>query len=188
MSLVLVRHADVDVTKGICYGRLDVKVNAAAHAQLRAKLIADLHAATLPTPSAIFTSESSRCQMLADDLCIDLNLSPPQVDEGLLELNFGAWEGQAWDSIPLKALSKWGEDWQRESPPRGETYSQLKLRALACYERAKAVARANQRAVWLIGSAGALKAIWLHANSLPDTQFPTIQWAFGEARVLTAQE
>ena len=49
------------------------------------------------------------------------------LDERLVELNFGDWEGQTWDQVHKDSpelLHTWGEDWVRRSPPNGETFGE----------------------------------------------------------------
>ena len=53
---------------------------------------------------------------------------PTQIlDERLVELDFGDWEGLTWPQVHEEhgdLLHAWGEDWINRSPPGGETFQQ----------------------------------------------------------------
>ena len=115
--IALVRHPAVDAA-GRCYGRTDVA-------------LADPHAAAglagrlARLGGAVWTSPSARCRDVA------AWLGPHQVDPRLMELDFGAWEGQPWDAVPRPALDEWAADPWRFAPPGGESGAALVSRARA---------------------------------------------------------
>ena len=50
---------------------------------------------------------------------------PLGVDERLVELDFGDWEGSTWEAVHRDdgaALAVWGEDWVDGAPPGGESF------------------------------------------------------------------
>lgn len=54
-----------------------------------------------------------------------------QLDERLVELDFGEWEGLTWNEVHENMpdlLSNWGEDWVNRSPPNGETFNEQNAR------------------------------------------------------------
>lgn len=54
-----------------------------------------------------------------------------QLDDRLLELNFGDWEGMSWSEVHERyedQMNQWGQDWVNRSPPNGETFAQQVLR------------------------------------------------------------
>ena len=57
-------------------------------------------------------------------------------DARLLELDFGAWEGQAWDSLDRTALDRWGRDPWSFAPPDGESGAAIVARVRAFHESA----------------------------------------------------
>jgi alpha-ribazole phosphatase len=114
----LVRHPAADVAAGICYGRLDVPVtDAAAVASLVARLVG--------LGGTIWTSPAQRCRMVAEAL------GAARIDPRLQELDFGAWEGLAWDEVPRAALDAWAADVSGFAPPGGERGSALIARVTA---------------------------------------------------------
>lgn len=117
-ELILVRHTRVAVA-GVCYGRMDVPLAdsfSAEASQIKAQLVAVADA-------VYYTSPAQRCRELAQHLT--LNAMP---DARLAEMNFGAWEGQTWDSIGEPAISAWAHDFVNLHPPQGESYAQLAQR------------------------------------------------------------
>jgi alpha-ribazole phosphatase len=52
-------------------------------------------------------------------------IGPARVDRRLLELDFGEWEGCAWDDVPRIALDAWAADPWGFAPPGGETGAAL---------------------------------------------------------------
>ncbi len=117
--LLLVRHPPV-TAPGRCYGRTDLPLtDPAAAAALAAQL--DTDAAT------IWTSPAQRCRLVA------LAIGPHHVDPRLQELDFGAWEGVAWDAVPRAALDAWAADPWHFAPPGGETGTALVARVTEFY-------------------------------------------------------
>jgi alpha-ribazole phosphatase len=53
-----------------------------------------------------------------------------QLDARLMEMNFGAWEGRPWDSVPRRELDAWAADVEGYAPPGGESPRQLRKRVL----------------------------------------------------------
>ncbi len=123
MRLALVRHPETDIPPGVCYGRLDAGLSPAGWAAIPGMLagLADLR------PAAVRSSPARRCRAVADAWGPGVTL-----DERLLELDFGDWEGKRWDSIPRAALDRWAADPAGEAPPRGETGAALLARVRAC--------------------------------------------------------
>ena len=105
MTLWIVRHARPHIAAGICYGVLDVQADATATDQAAREL-----AHTLPKEVLLRVSPLTRCQQLARALCAlraDLRAC---TDPRLREMDFGCWEGVAWDAIPQAAVQAWTDD------------------------------------------------------------------------------
>ena len=105
MTLWVVRHAQPLIAPGVCYGALDVPVDAEATQHAAQKL-----AAELPHGIAVHTSVLQRCEQLAQVLS---RLRPDLAikrEPRLVEMNFGIYEGVAWADIPKDALDAWTAD------------------------------------------------------------------------------
>jgi alpha-ribazole phosphatase len=121
MRVALIRHSTPRIAPGICYGRLDVAVDLSAEEQTLSKLVSEpgLHGAR-----RVWTSPAVRCRCLADAIARSLS-SPLSVDHRLWELNFGAWEGQAWATIDRADLDRWAASLLTCAPPGGESGAEL---------------------------------------------------------------
>lgn len=166
MRLWLVRHAAPRIEPGRCYGRLDAVADAAATQAAAAAL-----RAALPPRWAGWHSTRARCRQLAAALG-----GPPagtwREDARLDELDFGAWEGRAWDAIGAAALDAWVADFAHHRAGGGESVAQLLARVQAAL--AEAAASAATDVVW-ITHAGVIRAAhWLRAQG---ARLPTAaQW------------
>ncbi len=103
MKLWLVRHAQVRVDAGLCYGSSNVDCDIEA-THIAAKNFA-------PNPSrgsVLWTSPLKRALQLAQALSsIRPDLQGPIADSRLQEMDFGQWEMQPWDCIPREAIDLW---------------------------------------------------------------------------------
>jgi alpha-ribazole phosphatase len=134
----LVRHPPVDAG-GRCYGRLDLPLADPADADLLAARIG-------PVARTVWTSPAQRCRLVA------ARLGPHRVDARLQELDFGAWEGMAWDAVPRAMLDAWAADPWNFAPPGGES-------AAALAERVRAVAPSLEDGDVLITHGGPLRML-----------------------------
>ena len=71
------------------------------------------------TAETIWSSPARRCVVLADAIAGGRRWTRKD-DVRLMELNFGDWEGQSWDSVPRGALDAWAADPLVFAPPGGE--------------------------------------------------------------------
>ena len=123
MGLILLRHTTPDVQPGICYGQLDLDVAATFDAE------ADNVFAALPRIDRIVTSPLKRCHKLAQVIAYR-NQCPFEQDARLMEMDFGTWEGVAWDDVPRAEIDEWVENFLHARPHGGENIMQLRTRAM----------------------------------------------------------
>lgn len=151
MQVYLIRHTKPDIAKGICYGQTDVPVDAALFEEELKRI-----QSTLPDDiQCYYSSPLTRCIQLAKRLS-----SVVVTDPRLLELNFGKWEGQAWDDIDRTELDPWMENFVDLAPPKGESYVELYNRMLAFME---ALLEKEVQTVAVITHAGVIRSFisWL---------------------------
>src|SRR5699024_3948215 len=99
MEFYLIRHTTPDIDKGICYGQQDLALADSFSADSRTLR------ATRPDRYEnfrLYRSPLKRCSKLAAELAKDEIIT----DERLMELDCGAWEGQAWDDINDEKLAQ----------------------------------------------------------------------------------
>lgn len=121
---VLVRHPAPDIAPGLCYGRRDMPLRPDAGPVVR-HIAADLRAHGL---ARVWTSPARRCRVVAEAVGIAV-----VVDPRLWELDFGAWEGVAWNDVPRAALDAWAADPLGFAPPGGESGADLLRRVRAVH-------------------------------------------------------
>ena len=130
MNLYLIRHTRPQILDGVCYGQADIDVAPSFNEEfevLKNKLNAI-------KPTRIFSSPLQRCLKLAHSSATYLNSTTVMPDGRLMELNFGDWELQPWSDIPQGIVGEWTEAHIRHTPPNGESYQDLHLRAKSFLE------------------------------------------------------
>lgn len=146
MRLVLVRHPECAIPQGYCYGRLDLGLSRAGRDTLPGLLSAISEFGI----GRIRTSPAHRCRVVAAALRPD-----PVSDPRLLELDFGAWEGQRWADIPRAALDRWAANPAGVAPGGGETGNALVARVQAA---GRDILRDRQHCV-IVAHGGPLKLL-----------------------------
>jgi alpha-ribazole phosphatase len=121
MRVALIRHSAPRIAPGTCYGRLDVAADLSADERTLSTL-----ASECGTYGArrVWTSPAVRCRGLAEAIARSLSV-PLSVDHRLWEINFGAWEGQAWATIERAELDRWAASLLTFAPPGGESGGDL---------------------------------------------------------------
>lgn len=168
MKLWLVRHAQPLIAPSICYGRLDVAADAAASADCARRL-----ALELPAGLRVAASPLQRCRQLAQDL---QSLRPDLVyesDARLQEMDFGHWEGRAWQDIERAELQAWTDDFAHYAVGRtGESVTMFMDRVASAFD-ALGAGRAPglkpqppENATLWITHAGVIRAVGLLAQGI----------------------
>jgi alpha-ribazole phosphatase len=187
MKLWLVRHAQPLIQEGLCYGQLDIQADPVA-TQHAAQAIAPL----LPAGTPLNCSGLQRAQQLAQAIQQQLARTRhdqrdallPNTDMRLNEMNFGIWEGVAWNEIPKTAFDRWTQDFDQHRFGGVEGVRDLLLRV----HQALHELPPKDDAVW-ITHAGVIRAVnylvryGIHSVATPKT-WPTEAPAFGRWQCL----
>lgn len=128
MELILLRHLAPAGGAGLCYGRTDLAPGPDLAAGARAI------AARLPRPRRIVTSPLRRCRALASALGTRFRVAV-RLDPAWAEIDFGAWEGVAWDRVPRPELDAWAADLLHARPHGGESVAMLLARTRRALRR-----------------------------------------------------
>jgi alpha-ribazole phosphatase len=170
VQVFLIRHPQPLIAAGICYGRLDVDcvdpLPIAAHLRPR-----------IPAGTPVFTSPLRRARQLAEAIAPDA-----VIDDRLAEIDFGAWEGRAWDDIERHALDAWAADVRGFVPPGGESVAQLQARAV---DFAGTIDSLGVENVALVAHAGILRALAGYWRQLPFAEWTQLQFDFGSLTEIT---
>jgi alpha-ribazole phosphatase len=151
VKLWLLRHAQVDLPAGLCYGASDVPAHAALTLQA-----AQAAAAVLPLGLPVWVSALGRAQALALALQqLRPDLGPPTTDLRLNEMDFGQWELQAWDAVPRSAFDDWLVDFAHHRFGGQESTQQVIDRVAQALQALRATQA--REAVW-VTHAGVIRA------------------------------
>ena len=156
-TLYLIRHTTPDIAPGICYGQLDIGVNA-NFAEEAARTLG-----WLPRPELIVTSPLIRAAQLAEYLAHS-HRCELRCDDRLREKHFGAWEGKAWDNIARPELDAWAADFMGYAPSGGESAQQVLRRAHDFLQNASSL---SASCVALVAHAGVIRAMLANLGGLP---------------------
>lgn len=186
MKLWLVRHARPEIAPGICYGSTDLAADAGA-----TLAAANALAALLPQKTRVAASPLGRCAQLAaalQTLRPDLRLA---VDVRLQEMDFGAWEGQAWSAIARAELDAWTADFAgHQTGGHGESVSGFMERVAQAFDGLRDAGGGNN-VLW-VTHAGVIRAASLIASGRRSPQradeWPSDAPGFGQWRILDLDE
>jgi alpha-ribazole phosphatase len=171
--LWLVRHAQPLIAPGICYGQLDVAAQL-ADTQAAAQALAT----ALPLRvGALWHSPLQRCELLSttlQELRADLTAKP---EPRIAELDFGCWEGRAWETIGRAEIDAWSADFFHHAPGGGESLQAMLQRVGQALEDAASLAARHQLAdlVWITHAGVARCVQWLLAHG-PQRQPLAAEW------------
>jgi alpha-ribazole phosphatase len=164
MDLVLIRHPRVAVASGVCYGQTDVPLLGDAAESARS-IEARLRALDVPSCNEGWhSSPLRRCSSLAQALSGDARV---HIDARLSEMNFGAWENCAWDSIDRALIDAWAADIEHARPHGGESLVQFSERVLSWLNE-------RSRTAHVIAHAGVIRLFAAHLLKLD--RATVLQW------------
>ena len=153
MRLWLVRHARPLVEDGLCYGALDVAADADETRSAAQRL-----ARVLPASVDVLTSPRIRCTQLAQALAAVRPDLPARTEPRLAEMDFGGWEGRAWQSLGRTELDAWAGDFEHyRAGGTGESSAQFIARVGQLFDEARTAGRDQ---AW-IAHGGVFKVILL---------------------------
>lgn len=155
MEVYLIRHTAVAIPKGVCYGQSDIDLADSFTDEFKViqSKLKDI------SFDAVYSSSLSRCKLLASKIASDF-----QVDDRLMELNFGDWELQSWDEIPSSQSDAWMEDFVNVKTPNGESYIELQKRVLDFYDE---LLLKPHKSVALVTHGGVIRALFSFLRKIP---------------------
>jgi alpha-ribazole phosphatase len=173
--LILVRHCEPqEDARGLCYGRLDIGLSDAGreHAQRLAEALARHEW------DAVYSSPRLRARETAVAVNRDV-----VIDDDLREIDFGDLEGRSYDEIAAtdpELYRAWMDRPTTVRFPGGESFAELKVRALEALRRIRA---AHESAV-VVTHGGVLRAglaAWL---GMPDEAIFRLDQRYGGVTIV----
>ncbi|MBV8418039.1 MAG: histidine phosphatase family protein [Verrucomicrobia bacterium] len=129
MILTLMRHPPIDERAERCIGQTDVALSPAGWAAL----LPLAERACRLRPDRILCSDLQRCRLLGETIAARLGLAA-EPNATWREVNFGTWENRTWSDIQAtepRVLGEWLADFDKVSPPGGESFQHLQARVLS---------------------------------------------------------
>jgi len=159
--LWLVRHAAPCIPPGTCYGARDVPADPVATQAAAARL-----AVALPQQARVVFSTLQRCEQLAHELQALRPDLTPNPDARLREMDFGTWEGRAWDAIPQSDIDTWAHAFATHAPGGGESLATVLERVASALQAAvrSHTEHAVTDVVWITHAGVARCVAWLQSN------------------------
>ena len=159
--ILAARHPRPAMSARVCFGRLDVPLAEPAEQgadALETATDAELGGEPL---ARIVCSPQSRALAVAQALAPRYG-ARLHTDDRLREMDFGAWEGQAWTSIPRPELDAWAADTMRYQPGGGESVNQV----LARVRRAWTSLASSAGATLIVAHAGPIRCLLAIAGGM----------------------
>ncbi len=161
-TVFLVRHAAHDRVDSVLCGRMP-GVGLGEAGRRQAEALSERFAGE--DVAAVWTSPLQRARETAEPIAGRLGL-PARVGDGLCEIDFGAWTGQAFDALRDDPhWRRWNEARGGERPPGGESMAEVQARAIGEVERARAE-HPDGRVV-LVSHGDVIKAVLAAVLGLP---------------------
>ena len=164
MSFWAVRHPPID-RKGRCIGQTVMQPTVSME-----DAVETVMKNSPMVPFRIVSSDQPRCANLAQALGGKMGIAV-ELFKDLREMNFGEWEGITYDDldrIDRERWRAWCEDWQRKTPPGGESLLRLQHRVSNWLEQQNPEER-----TMVVTHAGVLRAFQVLEGSSWETAMQT---------------
>lgn len=172
MIVYLIRHTRLKFIPDLCYGQSEMDLLdwhfERAVKRLKKQVL-------LQPRDTIYSSPLKRCVILAKAL--SKGPCRVKVDHRLMELNFGQWEMQDWNTIDDQDMLDWSKDMINRALPGGESYAQLYQR-VGDFWKFLIQMDPEQAAVCTHG--GVIKALLAHILDIPIDKSLGLHLHYGE--------
>lgn len=149
MHLVIVRHGRTDANaRGLLLGRSDVELDSVGRAQ------AERLAEAVGPVERIVSSPLARARQTAEAIGGPRGLGIA-IEPRLIELDYGDYDGRAFDEVPTDTWTRWRSD-LTFAPPGGESLHDLGLRVRAFLDQL--TAEPSDATVVLVSHVSPIKA------------------------------
>lgn len=172
LRLDLLRHGETERGGGF-RGSLDDALTDTGWAQMRQAV------SGLADWDALVSSPLQRCARFADELALTHGL-PLQLEPGLQELHFGAWEGRSAAELMVDSERELGLFWNDPytfTPPEGEPLVRFEARVLAALARLQAQHAGKH--LLLVTHGGVMRLLLARARGLPREHLLQVEVSHG---------
>ena len=154
MIFYIWRHPKPIAAEGFCIGQTDIKVDRRKLKRLANKIehFVRLHR----LPKVIWVSPLQRSLKVGQILA--QRGFQYKIASELAEIDFGEWDGRAWEQMTKQEIDDWCDDFANFAPDNGESLQQLFNRVESWLDK---VSSEKQSPVLIIGHAG-----WINAAKM----------------------
>jgi alpha-ribazole phosphatase len=99
-----------------------------------------------------------------------------------MEMNFGNWEGRAWNDIARSEIDAWSADILHYTPPNGESAQQMMLRVQGMLQD---LAQLPQQRIALVAHGGSIRAMLAQLAGMPLSH--TLNWQIEYGAVISTR-
>lgn len=156
-EILFIRHAETDMAGTFCGGRSDPELNARGRVQL-AGLITTLRKEWI---NVVYTSDLRRAHQtgigIAAAFGVDCHVRP-----ALREIDFGQWEGLAWEEIERRDKAytlRWIAEYPHLQAPGGESFCDFERRVLREVNTLSVDAEVSGCRIAVVTHAGVLRTV-----------------------------
>jgi alpha-ribazole phosphatase len=154
----LIRHAPVVGAAGRIYGQDDLDCDC-SDTQLFAALALGLPANPVWLATHLRRSQATATALFQAISKTDTAAFSPEIEPGLAEQHFGAWQGRTYEELVLQEPDAYQRFWQapaNQAPPEGESFRDLIARVAAAIQRRSACHAGHD--IVAISHGGAIRA------------------------------
>lgn len=159
MDIYLIRHTAVYNPNKLCYGQSEIPLEENFTHYFNS--LEESLGTALKNNAIFYSSPLRRCTKLASFLSNNNFIS----DNRIMELNFGNWELQPWDTIDSQQLNPWMADFVNYKIPNGENFIDLTHRCSLFWEQI--LQHTSHQNLFIITHAGVIRAILAHILQFP---------------------
>jgi alpha-ribazole phosphatase len=167
MEVHLLRHTKVSNINHLCYGQSDIPL-----ADSFLQEVAIVKTSLDSNYDKVYASPLARCTALA----VELGYHDHEQNDAVKEVNFGNWEGLAWNKIPSSELNIWMNDFVNIAPPQGETLKDMHQRVIKFIEQLRTM---NYHKVLIITHSGVIRNIVGYVLGMPLENIFKIEIGYG---------
>lgn len=174
LEIYFIRHTSVGVSKAVCYGKSDVELSE-NFVYEKAEVWEKLHKSGAFSQNAathFYSSPLQRCMQLANH--IKTNHKPNlsiYADSRIQEMDFGDWEMQKWDNLPIDSFQTWMNAFVSTTVPNGENFMDLYNRTanflnhlLETHEKTDSI---QSETIFVFAHAGSIRTMLSYCLGLP---------------------
>jgi alpha-ribazole phosphatase len=128
LEVYLIRHTSVGVSKAVCYGKSDVELSENFLYE-KTDVYEKLYKAgafSHNAPILLYSSPLKRCALLAEYIQSQGKIKTTiTLDKRVQEMDFGDWEMQKWDVLPIDSFQSWMTAFTSTTVPNGEKFMDM---------------------------------------------------------------